>query len=84
MEVVERFFSRAGGTCYKKYAASKGLMPQNLKPLSMFWVVTASAKAFVHYSTNEAGLGAMPLHSLCRSLSKRVQALLYGSENCSV
>ena len=67
-------FNQVGGRCCKKYAGSKGLMPQVLKPLSMFWGVIASTKAFVYNSTNEAGLAALPLQSLGRFLSKCLKA----------
>ena len=66
------FFQPGSGQVLQN--GSKGLMPQDLKPLSMFWGVTTSTKAFAHNSTNEAGLAALPLHSLCRSFSKCVKA----------
>ena len=55
-------------------------MPQDLKPLSMFWTLTASTKAFVHNSKTETPLVALPLHSLCRSVSKRVKAVFKALE----
>ena len=63
------FFYRAEGTCCKKSAGSKRLMPQDLKPLAMFWGCHSLHKNFSHNSTT------LPLHSLCRCLSKRVKPL---------
>ena len=68
-------FNQAGGRCFKDYAGSKGLMRQHLKPLSMFWGVTDSTKAFVHNPTNDVGLAAVPLHSLYCSLSNPFKAV---------
>ena len=59
----------------KKYAGSKGLMPQDLKPLNISLGVTTSTNAFVNNLINEARLAALLLHSLCRSLFKRGKAL---------
>ena len=71
----EGFLIRAMGKCRKKYAGSKGLMPQDLKLLGMFCGVTSFTKAFVHNSKKEAGPDALPSHSLCSSLLKRVKAV---------
>ena len=74
VEGVEGLFYLAGGRCCKKYVESKGLMVQDLKPLNMFWGINVSTKAFVHNSTNEPRVVALPLHSLCHSFSKHVKA----------